>query len=97
MFFKCSDLISYLAFFHVGIQSKTAVGRPISTPTTNTGNPQKYVLMSQRPVSTPQVNFFFYLTVLFIFLSFFLFQNSANKTIYISQQNIKSEFQDPNN
>ncbi|XP_025191478.1 transcription initiation factor TFIID subunit 6 [Melanaphis sacchari] len=57
-------------------QSRTVVGRPVAQTTSNTGNPQKYVLMSQRPVVT---------------------QTPPNKTVYISQQSIKSEFQDPSN
>lgn len=83
--------------FYIDAQSKTAVGRPVPTTTSNnSANPQKYVLMSQRPVAT-QVNIF-YCSKRNILLINCLFQNpSSNKTIYISQQNIKSEFQDPNN
>lgn len=71
--------------------------------TSNTGNPQKYVLMSQRPV-VAQVKLFDYfiinyqvIIIFLIFLNYFCFQTPPNKTVYISQQNIKSEFQDPSN
>jgi len=35
--------------------------------------------------------------VFLYFLNYFCFQTPPNKTVYISQQNIKSEFQDPSN
>lgn len=41
--------------FFIDTQSKTSVGRPVPTTTSNTATPQKYVLMSQRPIAT-QVN-----------------------------------------
>jgi len=44
--------------FYIGTQPRTAVGRPIAS-TSSTGTPQKYVLMSQRPLAT-QVNLFHY-------------------------------------
>lgn len=42
---------------HLGTQSRTVVGRPVAATTSTAGNPQKYVLMSQRP-AVAQVNLF---------------------------------------
>jgi len=69
-------LISNLIY--IDTQSRTVVGRPVAATTSNTINPQKYVLMSQRP-AVAQVN---YLNALlndriFIFFKLFLFSDST--------------------
>jgi len=55
--------------------------------------------MSQRPI-VAQVNYLndsIYDYSIIYLNFFFCFQTPPNKTVYISQQNMKSEFQDPSN